>query len=184
MPILAILLFILVAAAIWAVMIYNNLISLRNQVDESWANIDVQLKRRYDLIPNMVETVKGYASHEKGVFEAVTQARANAIGAQTVEAQAKAEEGLSKALKSLFAVAENYPQLRAADNFASLQSQLTETENKIEESRTIYNNVVRTYNIQIQVFPNVIIADQFKFTRRDLFEVKEEIVREAPKVKF
>ncbi|HUW57169.1 MAG TPA: LemA family protein [Planctomycetota bacterium] len=163
---------------------YNKFIRMRNRVKESWAQIDVQLKRRYDLIPNLVETVKGYASHEKETFENVTKARAAAINAGTVKDQAQAENMLTGALKSLFAVAENYPELKANQNFMQLQEELTSTENKIGFARQHYNDVVRGYNTGIQMFPANVIAGAFGFAAEDYFELVEEAAREAPKVQF
>ena len=165
--------------------IYNGLIRKRNRVKESWAQIDVQLKRRYDLIPNLVETVKGYASHEKETFENVTKARAAAINAGTVKEQGQAENMLTGALKSLFAVAEAYPDLKANQNFMQLQEELTSTENKIGFARQHYNDVVRAYNTGIQQVPANIVAGAFGFTEEDYFELEEAAeAREAPKVEF
>ncbi|MBN2015151.1 MAG: LemA family protein [Candidatus Altiarchaeota archaeon] len=175
---------ILVFIAIVFVVIYNGLVTLRARVRNAWAQIDVQLKRRYDLIPNLVETVKGYAKHEREVFENVTKARAAAINASGVEAQAQAENMLSGALKSLFAVAENYPDLKASQNFMMLQEELSGTENKIAYSRQFYNDSVMEYNIRIQKIPYNVIAGMFGFHKEQLFEVKLETEREAPKVRF
>jgi len=163
--------------------IYNRLITLRNRVDNAWSQIDVQLKRRYDLIPNLVETVKGYASHESGVFEAVTQARSAAINATGIEQQGMAENQLSGALKSLFAVAEAYPDLKANTGFLDLQAQLSEAENKIAYARQFYNDSVMSFNTAIQSFPNNILAGIFSFTAREYFEV-EAAAAEVPQVKF
>ena len=174
----------IVAIVVWLIAVYNGLIRLKNQTDEAWSDIDVQLKRRYDLIPNLIETVKGYAAHESGVFEKVTLARAAAMGAQAPADKAKAEDGLSGALKSLFAVAENYPQLRASENFAKLQDELSDTENKIQAARRFYNGNVRDINIQIQRFPNNIIATQMGFKAREFFEIANEAEKAAPQVKF
>ena len=174
---------LIVIAALWAVSIYNGLITLKNRVDEAWSDIDVQLKRRYDLIPNLVNTVKGYASHEKEVFEKVTEARANAMGAGTTEDKAKAENMLSNTLKSLFAVAEAYPDLKANQNFLELQRELTDTEDKIQASRRFYNGNVRDFNIKIEVFPNNIFAGILNFTKREFFEAAEG-EKEAVKVEF
>jgi LemA protein len=143
--------------AVWLIAIYNGLIKLRNRVDEAWSDIDVQLKRRYDLIPNLINTVKGYASHEKEVFERVTEARARAMGAKDPKEQAEAENMLSDTLKSLFAVSEAYPDLKANQNFLELQRELTDTEDKIQASRRFYNGNVRDFNTKIQVFPNNIL---------------------------
>jgi LemA protein len=175
---------ILVVLAVAIFAIYNRFVTLKNRCEEAWSDIDVQLKRRYDLIPNLVETVKGYATHEKELFEKVTQARANAINAQGVAEQAKAENALSSTLKSIFAVAENYPQLRATENFQKLQDELTDTENKIEASRRFYNGNVRDFNIAIQKFPNVMIARPLGFKERVFFELEELAAREPVKVTF
>jgi len=174
----------LVLIALWFWTTYNGLISKRNQADEAWSDIDVQLKRRYNLIPNLVETVKGYASHERETFEKVTQARSQAMNAQGTEAKAQAENMLSGALKSLFALSENYPQLRASDNFAKLQDELSDTENKIQASRRFYNGNVRDFNTQLQVFPTNMIAGMFGFKAKEFFEINEPAERENVKVKF
>lgn len=169
--------------AVVFVVIYNGLIRDRNRVDNSWAQVDVQLKRRYDLIPNLVETVKGYATHELETFERVTQARGGAQTAQGPAEQAQAENFLTQALRQLFAVAEDYPELRASDNFASLQEDLEETENKIAVSRQIYNDTVLTYNNKVQQIPSNMVASMFDFDAREFFEAGDE-VEEAPKVEF
>lgn len=163
--------------------IYNGLVRDRNRVDNAWSQVDVQLKRRYDLIPNLVETVKGYASHERETFERVTQARAGAQAAQGPAEQAQAENFLTQALRQLFAVAEAYPELRASENFASLQEDLTDTENKIAVSRQIYNDTVLTYNNKVQQVPTNIVASMFGFETREFFEAGDE-AEEAPKVEF
>ncbi len=152
------------------VLMYNGLIRFRNRIDNAWSQIDVQLKRSYDLIPNLVETVKGYAAHEKSTFEMVTQARANAINAQGPEQQAQAENVLSGALKSLFAVAEAYPDLKANQNFLNLQEELTSTEDRIAYARQFYNDSVLSYNNRIQTFPRSLIAGTFNFEKREYFE--------------
>jgi LemA protein len=157
---------------------------LRNQTNEAWSDIDVQLKRRHDLIPNLVETVKGYASHERQLFENVTKARANAISAQGAVEKGKAENMLSGTLKSLFAVAENYPQLRASENFAKLQDELSDTENKIQASRRFYNGNVRDFNTKLQVFPNNLVAPTFGFKAFEFFQVEEEGEKKPVEVKF
>lgn len=175
---------VVVVVGLWIIGSYNGLVRLRNQLDNAWAQIDVQLKRRHDLIPNLVETVKGYATHERGTLEAVIQARNMAVNAKTVADRAQAENVLTGALKSLFAVAEAYPDLKANQNFMSLQEELTGTENKVAFSRQFYNDTVMTFNTQIQVFPSNLIANMFNFKSRDFFEVKAEEEREAPKVKF
>jgi LemA protein len=152
------------------VFMYNGLVRLRNRIDNAWSQIDVQLKRRYDLIPNLVESVKGYAAHEKGVLESVTQARANAINAQGPAQQAEAENVLSGALKSLFAVAEAYPDLKANQNFLNLQEELTSTEDRIAYARQFYNDSVLSYNNRIQTVPSSVIAGMFNFEKREYFE--------------
>jgi LemA protein len=163
--------------------IYNRFVRLRNRVDNAWAQIEVQLKRRHDLIPNLVESVKGYAAHERGTFEAVTQARAAAQGARTPAEAAQAEGILSQALGRLFAVAEAYPELQADENFRQLQSELAETENRIAISRQVYNDTVLTFNNAIQTFPGVAIAGPFGFSAREFFET-DEAERGAPRVDF
>ncbi|MCK9378525.1 MAG: LemA family protein [Candidatus Moranbacteria bacterium] len=178
-----ILLVIAVVIVIWVVSVYNGLIKLKNRVDEAWSDIDVQLKRRYDLIPNLINTVKGYASHEKELFEKVTEARTAAMGAQTPIEKEGAENMLSGTLKSLFAVAENYPDLKANQNFLELQRELSDTENKIQASRRFYNGNVRDFNIKIEIFPSNIIAGVLKFSKRDFFEAEEK-EKENVKVEF
>ena len=162
---------------------YNGLVKRRNQVDNAWSQIDVQLKRRHDLIPNLVETVKGYAAHERGTFEAVTNARANAINAQTPADQAQAENVLSGALKSLFAVAEAYPDLKANQNFLSLQEELTSSEDRVAYARQYYNDSVLSYNTQTQKFPTVFLAGMFHFEKREFFDAAPEET-ETPQVSF
>lgn len=169
-----ILLIIIAVVAVWIIAVYNGLIRLKNRVDEAWSDIDVQTKRRYDLIPNLMNIVKGYAAHERGVFERVTEARTRAMGAGTAADKAQAENALSQTLKSLFAVAENYPDLKANQNFLELQKELTDTEDKIQASRRFYNGNVRDFNIKIEVFPNNIIAGMLKFTKREFFETLDE----------
>ena len=178
-----ILLIIIAAIGGWLVLTYNGLIRLKNRVDEAWSDIDVQLKRRYDLIPNLVNTVKGYAAHEKQLFENVTAARTRAMNAGTTADKAQAENVLSGTLKSLFAVAENYPDLKASQNFLELQRELTDTEDKIQASRRFYNGNVRDFNIKIEVFPNNIIAGMLNFTKREFFEA-EGGEKEPVKVQF
>jgi LemA protein len=163
--------------------IYNSLVGARNRVDNAWAQIDVQLKRRYDLIPNLVETVKGYASHEQQTFERVTQARSAAQSAEGPAAQAEAENFLTSALRQLFAVAEAYPELRASENFQGLQAELSETENRIAVSRQIYNDTVLTYNNKVQQVPTNIVASMFGFDEREFFAAGDE-ADEAPAVEF
>ncbi len=174
---------IVAALIVWAIAIYNGLIRLKNRVDEAWSDIDVQLKRRYDLIPNLVNTVKGYASHEKEVFEKVTEARTRAMGAQSAADKARAENMLSQTLKSLFAVAEAYPDLKANQNFLELQRELTDTEDKIQASRRFYNGNVRDFNTKIQVFPNNVFAGMLGFSAREFFEA-EGGEKEPVKVEF
>jgi LemA protein len=169
---------------LWVIFTYNRLITLRNRAKEAWSDIDVQLKRRYNLIPNLVEAVKGYASHEKGVFEKVTEARTKAMGAQTVKEHSQAENMLSDTLKSLFAVAENYPELKASVNFLELQRELRDAEDKIQAARRFYNTNVRDLNIKIEVFPTNVVANIFKFARMEFFEIEQTAVREVPQVKF
>ncbi|PKL67267.1 MAG: hypothetical protein CVV28_07705 [Methanobacteriales archaeon HGW-Methanobacteriales-1] len=178
-----IILIIIIVLIVWIVFMYNSLINLRNRVKNAWSQIDVQLKRRTDLIPNLVETVKGYAKHEKGVFEEVTKARSNVINAQSVQENQDANNQLTGALKTLFAVAENYPDLKASKNFQELQAQLSETEDKIAYSRQFYNDTVMMYNNKIQMFPSSIIANQFNFIEAEFFET-EESARSVPKVEF
>jgi LemA protein len=165
------------------ILLYNRLVRLRNRVENAWAQVDVQLRRRYDLIPNLVETVKGYAAHERETFEAVTQARTRAQAAGTVQDQAQAENILSQALGRLFAVAEDYPELQADENFRQLQDELAQTENRIAVSRQVYNDTVLTYNNAIQTVPGLVVAGPFGFAKRDFFEA-EETQREAPRVTF
>jgi LemA protein len=163
--------------------LYNRFVRLRNRVDNAWAQIEVQLKRRWDLIPNLVETVRGYAEHERGTFEAVTEARANAQRAQGPAETAAAEGILGAALGRLFAVAEAYPELQADENFRQLQDELAGTENRIAVSRQVYNDTVLTFNNAIQTFPGVVLAGPFGFTKREFFET-DETQREAPQVDF
>lgn len=177
---LAVVLFAIIAALI---ALFNRMVVLRNRVDNSWAQIDVQLKRRYDLIPNLVETVKGYAAHESGTFEAVVQARSNAMNPHGVAEQGQAENMLTGALKSLFAVAEAYPDLKANQSFLDLQAQLSDAENKIAYARQFYNDTVMSFNTLIQSFPAMLFAGAFGFTAREYFEV-EAAAAEVPQVKF
>lgn len=180
-----IILALVAVVAIWLAVAYNSFISLITRTKEAWADIDVQLKRRYDLIPNLVETVKGYATHEKEVFERVTEARAKALSAEGPVAKGEAENQLSGALKSVFAVAEAYPQLRAVESFASLQAELADTENKIQAARRFYNGNVRDLNIKIESFPSNIVANLFKFEKREFFELETgSMEREPVAVKF
>ncbi|TAL19041.1 LemA family protein [Patescibacteria group bacterium] len=179
-----VLLIILAVIVLWVVMVYNGLITKRNRTDEAWSDIDVQLKRRYDLIPNLVESVKGYARHESQVFEKVTQARAAAMGAQSMAEHAQAENMLSQTLKSLFAVAEAYPDLKANQNFLDLQNELTDAEDKIQAARRFYNANVRDFNTALQVFPSSIVGNAFSFKSREFFELANEAERATPKVSF
>lgn len=167
-----------------AIGIYNSLIILRNRCDNSWAQVDVQLRRRYDLIPNLVETVKGYAKHEREVFQKVTEARTQALNAGTVKEQGQAENMLSGALKTLFAVAENYPELKANQNFLMLQEELSGTESKIAYARQFYNDTVMKFNAKQQVFPSNVIAKMFNFKEKEYFEIGEPEAKEPVKVSF
>jgi LemA protein len=169
--------------ALVLILLYNHLVRLRNRTENAWSQVDVQLRRRYDLIPNLVETVRGYASHERATFEEVTRARAAAQAAQTVEDQAQAENALTAAIGRLFAVAEAYPELRATENFQQLQTQLEETENKIQVARQIYNDAVLTYENARETVPTNLIAGLFNFEEKTFFEI-EGPVREAPRVHF
>ncbi len=168
----------------FVIMLYNGLVKLKTLVDEAWSGIDVQLKKRYDLIPNLVETVKGYAKHESGVFEKVAELRSRAMGASSLEEQAKVEGELTNTLKSLFAVAESYPELKADQNFLSLQGSLQEIETELEKARRYYNGAVRDYNIKIAVFPASLIAGMLGFKAREFFEVENEEERKNVKVSF
>lgn len=179
-----IILALLVVAALFIVSIYNRIISLENRFQNAWSQIDVQLKRRADLVPNLVETVKGYATHEQAVFTKTTEARAEAMKAGTVEATREAEAKLSGALADLRAVAENYPDLRATENFQQLQRDLNEIEDEIQAARRIYNSNVQAYNTKIQIFPNSIVANSGGFTAREFFEIDDDSEREPVQVKF
>ena len=179
-----IVLILIAVFAFFVIGLYNGLVQLRNRCENSWAQVDVQLRRRYDLIPNLVETVKGYAAHEKEVFQKVTEARTQAMGAGTVGAQGKAENMLSGALKSLFAVAEAYPDLKANQNFMMLQEELAGTESKIAYARQFYNDTVMKFNTKQQVFPSNIIANMFNFEEREYFEIEEAEAKEPVKVQF
>lgn len=179
-----ILIIIAVVILLFIAVLYNRFITLRTRVKEAWSDIDVQLKRRYDLIPNLIETVKGYATHEREVFENVTKARAAAMGAQGPAEQAEAENMLTGALKSIFAISEAYPDLKASDNFKELQRELTDTENKIQAARRFYNTNVRDLNISVESFPSNIIAKTFNFTKEEFFELEEEAAREPVKADF
>jgi LemA protein len=175
---------LIVVVALLLVALYNRLVQQRNRVDNAWAQIEVQLKRRWDLIPNLVESVKGYAAHERSTFEAVTEARTRAQNAQSPGESAQAEGILGAALGRLFAVAEAYPELQADENFRQLQTELAETENKVAVSRQVYNDTVLTFNNTVQTFPGLVVAGPFGFTIREFFEVEEEAQRDAPVVDF
>ena len=175
---------ILVVAAFAAVGIYNSLVGLRNQADNAWSQIDVQLKRRHDLIPNLVETAKGYMQHERQTFESITEARSRAMGARSVAEASRAEGALTEALSKFMLVVENYPDLKANQNFLALQETLTSTENKIAFSRQAYNDAVLFYNNKLQMFPSNIVAGMFSFAKRDYFEIQSPAERETPKVSF
>jgi len=177
---------IIVLLVLWAIFAYNRFITLVNRAKEAWSDIEVQLKRRYDLIPNLVNTVKGYATHESTAFEKVTQARSAAMGAGNLAEKSQAELGLTGALKSLFAIAEAYPDLKANQNFAELQRELSDTENKIQASRRFYNGNVRDLNTAVETFPNNLIANFFKFAKLEFFELEagEEAAKQPVEVKF
>ena len=185
MPItLIIIVVVLVLLVLFIIGAYNSLIRLRNQVDNAWSQIDVQLKRRHDLIPNLVETAKGYMQHERQTFEAITEARSKAMGAKSVSETAKAEGALGEALSKFMLVVENYPDLKANQNFLSLQEELTSTENKISFARQSYNDQALFFNNKIQMFPSNVVANMFNFSKRDFFEIETPAEREVPKVKF
>jgi LemA protein len=179
-----VLLVALVVTALWVMSAYNGMVRSRNEIDNAWSQIDVQLKRRHDLIPNLVETVKGYASHEKGTLEAVINARNRAMSAGSIDEKIAAENQLTGALKSLFALSEAYPNLKANTNFLALQEELTSTENKVAFARQFFNDRTLDYNTRTQTFPTNIIAGMFNFARRPFFEITEAAEREAPKVAF
>lgn len=181
----AIIIIVILLVVVGAVIaIYNSLIQLRNQVDNAWSQIDVQLKRRHDLIPNLVETAKGYMKHERGTFEAVTEARSKAMGARTVSEHSQAEGQLSDALSKFMLVVENYPELKANQNFLAVQEELTSTENRIAFARQNYNDQVLFYNNKIQMFPSNMVAGAFSFSKRDFFEIETPTERQTPKVSF
>lgn len=183
MEIIYIIIGVLVLVGLFLFFLYNSLVRAKTRVEEAWSQIDVQLKRRIDLIPNLLETVKGYAKHEKGVFENVTKARAAMLGAKSVKDSEEADNMLAGALKTLFAVAENYPDLKASVNFKELQDELSDTENKIAYARQFYNGNVRDFNITIKSFPNVLVASALGFKPADFFEAGAE-EKEKPEVKF
>ena len=184
MVILWILIAVVVILVFIIVAIFNRLVNLKNRSEEAWSDIDVQLKRRHDLIPNLVETVKGYAKHEKELFEKVTEARAAAISSKGIADKAKAENQITEALKSVFAVAENYPNLKANENFVELQREITDTEDKIQAARRFYNGNVRDLNIAIESFPSNIIANMFSYKKKELFELDDVEERKNIEVKF
>ncbi|AKM84795.1 MAG: hypothetical protein VE98_C0001G0338 [candidate division Kazan bacterium GW2011_GWA1_50_15] len=178
---------IIIAVAVWMISMFNGLVVLKNRVDESASDIDVQLKRRHDLIPNLIKAVEGYASHERELFEKVTVARAQAVSAGErgdLKGKAAAENVLTHALRSVFAVAENYPELKASENFRDLQEELADTENKVMSARRFYNTNVRDYNTRREIFPVNIFSNMFNFKHRDLFELEDIAERSVPEVKF
>ena len=175
---------VIVIIGLWAVSLYNKLVSKRTLVKEAWSGIDVSLKKRYDLLPNLVETVKGYAAHEKSTLEEVTRYRTASMNAGSTAEKAQAESGLTRALGSLFAVAENYPDLKANENFRQLQVELSAIENNLESARRYYNGTVRENNILVESFPSNIVAGMFKFEKSEFFEIEDNSHRESPKVSF
>ena len=179
-----VILVVLVLVILWVIATYNSLVAMKTEIDNAWAQIDVQLKRRYDLIPNLVETVKGYAAHERETLEKVIQARNMAMQAQGVAQKAEAENMLTSTLRSIFALAEAYPNLKANENFLALQEELTTTENRVAFARQYYNDRVMFYNARIQQFPANVVANMFGFKPREFFLVQDTAAREAPKVKF
>ena len=184
MTFIIVLLIAVVLLIIFAISIYNSLVGLRNQVKNAWSQIDVQLKRRHDLIPNLIETVKGYMNHERGTLENITNARSKAVSAQGVSEKAKAEAQLTEAIGKFNLVVENYPDLKANQNFLALQEELTSTENKISFSRQNYNDQVLFFNNKIQMFPSNIVANMFSFKQEVFFEVEDKAERAVPKVSF
>lgn len=184
MSFLSIVLLIIALLVLWVILAYNAFIRLVNRAKEAWSDISVQLKRRYDLIPNLINTVKGYAQHEKGAFEKVSEARAAAMGAKGLAEKGQAENMLTGALKSIFAIAEAYPDLKANQNFLELQRELSDTENKIQAARRFYNTNVRDLNTKIESFPSNIIASLFRFSRMEFFELEEASARNPVEVKF
>ncbi len=179
-----IILIILAVVILWLVLTYNGLVRRKYRVKESWADIDVQLKRRYDLIPNLIETVKGYAAHEKEAFESVSKARAQAMGAQSIHEKEVADNMVTSALKSILAIAEAYPQLRAVESFVKLQEELSDTENKIQAARRFYNGNVMELNTKIETFPTNLVAGIFGFQKQEFFQLENEEAKEPVKVKF
>ena len=174
----------MVRAGVFAVGLYCRLVSLRNAAESAWSDVDVQLKRRWDLIPNLVETVKGYARHEEGTFAKVTEMRSQAMAETDPAAKAQAENGLTRALRSLFAVAESYPELKASENFLGLQADLARIEEAIQNARRYYNAVVRDLNTSCETFPSNLVANAFSFEKREYFELDDEAERSAPAVSF
>jgi LemA protein len=181
---LIILIVVLAIVAFYFISVYNTLVTLKNKVQEAWSSIDVMLKKRNDLIPNLIETVKGYAAHERNTLDSVTQARTQSVNAKTVGEQKAAEENMNKAMMNLFAVAEQYPDLKANTNFINLQQELSAIEGDIEKSRRYYNGTARDNNIAIESFPSNIVANMFQFNKVEFFELSNESEREVPKVKF
>ncbi len=175
---------VIAGIAAFVVMLYNQLVKLRNASESAWSDVDVQLKRRYELIPNLVETVKGYATHEKSAFDAVTKARSQAMQASTPEAKSAAEGGLSTTLKSLFAIAEAYPELKASENFKALQGELANLEDAIQNARRYYNALVRDLNTRCEAFPSNLVANSFGFSKKEYFELDSAAERTAPRVQF
>lgn len=178
------LLLIVIVLILWSIVIYNSLIRLRNQVDEAWSDIDVQLKRRYDLIPNLLESVKGYKEYESSTFQKITELRQQAMTAKSIEDKGKAETALTLGLGKLFAVAENYPDLKANTSFMDLQKNLSDIENQIQNARRYYNGTTREYNTKIQSVPNNIFANLFHFTKRDFFALESDAEKQVPKIVF
>ena len=182
---MTIILIVLAVIVLWVIWAFNSLVSLRNRAKEAWADIEVQLKRRYDLIPNLVNTVQGYATHERSAFENVTKARSAAMGAESLAQKAGAENMLTGALKSLFAIAEAYPDLKANQNFLALQNELSDTENKVQAARRFYNGNVRDMNTKIEVFPSNVIAGAFHFSKMEFFDLPDADAAQNPvEVKF
>ncbi len=184
MSLISIILIVIALVVFWFILIYNGFIKGRNRIKEAWSDIEVQLKRRYNLIPNLISVVKGYAAHEAGVLEKVTQARNQAMGAGNLKEKEKAENNLTQSLKSLFAVSENYPDLKASGNFLELQRELRDTEDKIQAARRFYNSNVKNFNIRRESFPSKIVASIFNFKEKNLFKLEEEKARSVPKVSF
>ena len=184
MPFIYTILIVIIVVILWIVAVYNSLVRKKIRAKEAWSDIDVQLKRRYDLIPNLISTVRGYAAHERELFEKVTEARTRAMNAATPGEKARTENALSGTLKTLFAVSENYPELKASQNFLELQRELRDTEDKVQAARRFYNGNVRDLNIKIESFPSNIVANMFGFQKMELFEIEQAVEKEAPKVQF